>query len=61
LLWETIGHYAILELGVQEFQNFWSSVEVWLHHVGTTVHEENTVSVSVEGRRSRASWRNSLQ
>jgi hypothetical protein len=34
--------------------------EVLPHPVGTTVHEENIVSVSVEGgRRSRASWCNS--
>jgi hypothetical protein len=26
ILWERIGHYAMLELGVQEFQDLWSSV-----------------------------------
>jgi hypothetical protein len=26
LLWETIAHFATLELGVQEFQDLWSSV-----------------------------------
>jgi len=26
LLWETIGHFAMLELGVQDFQDLWSCV-----------------------------------